>query len=67
MPRLKTASVAKQNAAFNAIYPDIQKLIAVYVPPFFQEAVLEKFNSPQGRAMLVRLIDEGLEAAEKVT
>ncbi len=64
--KLGTASVAKQNAAFDAIFPEVHQLILDYVPPFFQSTVLEKFESPQGRAMLVKLIDDGLEAAEKV-
>lgn len=64
--RLRTASVAKQNAAFNAIFPEIHTLIAAYVPPFFQNTILEKLNSAQGRALLVKLIDDGLEAAELV-
>ncbi len=64
--RLGTASIAKQNAAFNVIFPEVRQMINDYVPPFFQSAVLEKLNSPQGRSLLVRLIDDGLEAAEKV-
>lgn len=64
MPALSTPD--QQNAAFDAIYPEIEALIAQYVPAFFQNSVLERLHSSEGRALIVKLIRDGLNAAEGV-
>jgi hypothetical protein len=58
------ATIAQQNAAFDKVFPEIEILIEQYVPPFFQSAVIEKLHSPQGRALILKLIVDGLNAAE---
>ncbi len=64
---LKSASVAKQNAAFDKVYPELEQLIEDYLPPFFQSQALDKLHSAQGRAWVVKILDDGLEAADAVT
>ncbi len=61
-----TASVGKQNAAFDKVYPELETLIETYLPPFFQGEAIDKLHSQEGRAWVVKLLDDALTAAEKV-
>lgn len=66
MLKLTEATVAQQNAAFDKIYPELQQLVQQYIPYIFQGQVTQQLQSPAGRALVVKLIDDGLQAALNV-
>jgi hypothetical protein len=66
MKKLGQASAAEQNAAFDAVHGDLLNLITNWVPMFFQSQARAKLESKEGRVALLKLVDDALEAAEKV-
>jgi Mg/Co/Ni transporter MgtE len=63
---LKSASHAEQAAALAAVMPDIRRLIGEYVPYMFQYQILQKLEDPATKAQILAVIDDALNAAEKV-
>ena len=63
--RLTTASTDEQTAAFNVVYWDLVELIKS-LPGMAQGMATEKLNSVDGRARIMKVIDDALAAAEKV-
>ena len=63
--RLTTASPAEQTAAFNAVYWDLVALVKE-LPGIAQIPASNKLNSVEGRTQLMKIIDDGFAAAEKV-
>ena len=63
--KLATAPSDEQQAAFNAVYWDLVALVKE-LPGIAQIPASNKLNSVEGRAQLMKIIDDGLEAAEKV-
>jgi hypothetical protein len=59
------ASVAEQNAAFDAFHAEALRDIPM-LPGFVQGTVYNKLESEDGRAMVLRWVNLILEAAEKV-
>lgn len=64
--KLGQASVAEMNAAFDAVHADLVNLIENWVPRFFQGQARQKLESKEGKTALLKLVDDALEAAEKV-
>jgi hypothetical protein len=62
--KLTTASPGEQQAAFNAVYWDLVALVKE-LPGIAQIPASNKLNSVEGRAQLMKIIDDGLAAAEK--
>ncbi len=63
--RLRSASQAEQDAAFRVVYWDLVALVKE-LPGIAQGPATEKLNSVDGRAQVIRVIDDALDAAEKV-
>ncbi len=63
--RLKSVSPAELNAAVAVVRRDIAGLIP-QIPAMFQAMIVNKVNSPEGKALIVKMIDDALDAAEKV-
>jgi hypothetical protein len=63
---LRKMSQAERDAAFYAVYADIQKLIIQWVPAMMQDQANEKLQSVEGRTMLVSAVIDAYNAAEKV-
>lgn len=65
MRRLGHASREEQEAAFRVVYWDLVALIKE-LPGIAQGPATEKLNSVDGRARILRVLDDALAAAEKV-
>ena len=63
---LRKMTEAERNAAFYAVYADLQKLIQQWVPAMMQDQANEKLQSVEGRTMLVNAVIDAYNAAEKV-
>lgn len=63
--KLREATVAEQNAAFDAVYQRLEADIS-RMPGFYQNIVRSKLESPEGRAEVLLLVDLALEAAEAI-
>jgi len=60
------ASDDEVNAAFVAVQPDLHNLVIQFVPYFMQGQALQTLASHEGRADVVKIIEDALEAAEAV-
>jgi hypothetical protein len=63
--RLASASPAEQNAAFNVVYWDLVALVKE-LPGIAQGAATDKLNSADGRAHILKVLNDAFDAAEKV-
>jgi hypothetical protein len=63
--RLGQASEAEQTAAFYIVYWDLVALVKE-LPGIAQGPAMEKLNSVDGRARVIKVIDDALAAAEQV-
>lgn len=63
--KLREATTAERNAAFDAVFRRIGDLIGVFVPAFFQQQAIQAITSPEGRKRILDMVDAALEAAEK--
>ncbi len=54
------------NAGFNALEPDLEKVVQQFVPAFFQGQAMQSLRSHQGRVTVVDGVRRVLVAAEKV-
>ncbi len=63
--RLKSASPAELNAAVAVVRRDIGALLP-RLPYMFQQTVADKVNSDEGKAIIVKMVDDALDAAERV-
>ncbi len=59
-------SVDEVNAAYDAVHDDIQEVVRLFVPSFFQAQAYEKLRSQQARMLLVDGARKALIAAERV-
>jgi len=66
LARLGDASPEEVNAAFDAIHPDLVNIVNQFVPGFWRGQALAKLQEPQTIKIIVGLIDDALNAAEKV-
>lgn len=68
--RLHTATVSERNAAVRVVHDDIANLIDLWMgsgmASMFRNQAKEKLESPQGRQMLLKIVDDALDAAEAV-
>jgi hypothetical protein len=64
--RFREATDEEMNAAFMAVYTDIQEAINALVPWFWRSKALSEVASPRGRKLLFGFIDKALDAAEIV-
>lgn len=62
--KLRHATDKQKQAAYDEIYPELQQVVADYVPPFFQNQILEKLETDEVKKRIMQVIDDGLEAAE---
>jgi hypothetical protein len=62
--KLKLVSIDEQNVFFDAIYPELIA-IADRLPWPAHDPALQKLQSDEGRAEVVRISNIGLEAVEK--
>lgn len=58
-------TVNEINAAFDKIYPELQRMVSDEVPIFFRSQVVNVLNSTRAKERLVNTIRLGLDAAEK--
>jgi hypothetical protein len=63
--RLGTSSPAEQDAAFRVVYWDLIALVK-QLPEIVQQQALDKLNSTDGRAQIIKVIDDALDAADRV-
>lgn len=63
--RLGSASDAERDAAFRVVYWDLVALIKE-LPGIAQGPATEKINSTDGRARILKVLDDAYAAAEKV-
>ncbi len=63
--RLKSVSPAELNAAVAVVRRDIGGLLP-RLPFMYQQAVADKVNSDEGKAIIVKMVDDALDAAEKI-
>ena len=63
--KLRDATIAEKNAAFDAVYKRLEEDITK-MPFFYQGTVRSKLESPEGRAEVLYIIDLALDAAEAV-
>jgi hypothetical protein len=54
------------NAGFDALEPDLEKVVQQFVPAFFQGSALQSLRSHEGRATVVDGVRRVLVAAEAV-
>jgi hypothetical protein len=54
------------NAGFDALEPDLEKVVSQFVPSFFQGSAMQTLRGPQGRAVVVDGVRRVLIAAEGV-
>ena len=54
------------NAGFDALEPDLEKVVSQFVPSFFQGSAMQTLRGPQGRAVVVDGVRRVLLAAEAV-
>jgi hypothetical protein len=59
-------TVDEINAGFDALEPDLEKVLRAFVPSFFQSSAMQSLHSPQGRATVVDGVHRVLVAAEAV-
>jgi hypothetical protein len=59
-------TIQEVNAGFDALEPDLEKVLRNFVPAFFQSSALQSLHSPQGRATVVDGVRRVLAAAEAV-
>ncbi len=62
--RLKSASPAELNAAVAVVRRDIGGLLP-RLPFMYQQIVADRVNSDEGKAIIVKMVDDALDAAEK--
>ena len=63
--KLKHASEAAQTAAFNVVYWDLVALVKE-LPGIAQGPASDKLNSVDGRALILKVLKDAFDAAEKV-
>ena len=63
--KLGHASEAERTAAFNVVYWDLVAIIKE-LPGIVQQQVTDKLNSVDGRARILKVLDDAYDAAEKV-
>ncbi len=63
--KLKHASEAEQTAAFAVVYWDLVALVKE-LPSIAQGPASDKLNSVDGRARILRVLNDAFDAAEKV-
>jgi len=64
MKLLRDATTAERNAAFDAVFPILEKAITDLVPGFFQSNVRSHLESSEGKKAVLNVVDTALEAAE---
>ncbi len=64
--KLVHSSAAQQQAAFNALYPELVAAVQQYVPAFFQYQVMQGLGKPETRAKIMQMVDDALDAALSV-
>ncbi len=65
--KLVHSSAAQQQAAFNALYPELVQAVQQYVPAFFQYQIMQGLAKPETKAKLMAMIDDALDAALSVS
>lgn len=61
---MRHASVNERNAAFDAVFTELEKALTQWVPGFFQGQIRSKLESPDGKKAVLSVVDVALEAAE---
>ncbi len=65
--KLVHSTEAQQQAAFNALYPELVAAVQQYVPAFFQYQVMQGLKTPETKAKIMKMIDDALDAALSVS
>lgn len=63
--RMHLATTEERNAAFDAVYSELQKYIP-QLPMLVQGQVRRFLESPDGKAKVLEVVDTALDAAEEV-
>jgi hypothetical protein len=58
-------SPEEQHAAVAVVRRDIGQLLP-QIPYMFQQAIADKVNSDEGKAIIIKMVNDALDAAEKV-
>ncbi len=68
--RLKHATVDERNAAVRVVHDDIAGMIDLWMgsgmASMFRNQAKQKLESPEGKQVLLKIVDDALDAAEKV-
>ena len=68
--KLHLATVAERNAAVRAVHDDVVRMIDLWMgsgmAAMFRNQAKQKLESPEGKQVLLDIVDDALDAAEKV-